>query len=1046
MSRLRVLFGLALCAAFAARTAADARRTVTPYGRLPLTFEKNTGRYDKRVRFLTRTRGATIFLTANEMVMVLPGKATGTGHDARGAAIVPSPRLRGEGQGEGLDALSALGPQPSAASRHVLRMKLVGASAKAVATGLDKQPGIVNYFIGNDPKKWRTRVPTYARARFAGVYPGIDVVYYSAEARGKGQEPRTDAGRAPLAPSTQVSALEYDFVVKPGADPRRIQLAFEGAERIRVASGDLVLSTPVGDVRLKRPYAYQTVAGQRVQVACDYALTRSAGVLPATAVRRVGLRLVRYDATKPLVVDPVLVYSTFLGGASDEVGRGIAVDPTGRGYVAGCTYSGDFPTTAGAYAETYAGAEDLFVAKLNGSGSALEYCTYIGGSGADVEYGMAATASGAVCITGYTDSTNFPVTAGALDQTQNGGWDAFVTMLGPGGTALAYSTFLGAAGSDYGYAIAVDSASSAYVVGVTSSSSFPTTPAAWDTSYGGFGDAFISKLATDGSALVWSTYLGGTDHDWGYAIAVDGVGAAYVAGATFSLDFPFTTGAYDTHYHGDADAFVTKVAPDGATLAYSTCMGGPGEDRASGVAVRANGVACVTGRTRSTTFPTTPDAFDVSHNGGADVFVAGLVPSGGALQFSTFVGGSGDDIPLGVALDSAGAGYVAGYTNGTDYPTTLGAHDDSANGSWDVFVTKVDPGGSLVEYSTYLGGQQEDHATAIAVDAAGAAFVTGYTNSSDFPVSPGAHDTSASGGSDVFVTKLALGPLPTSVFVLDRAGTITELVVLRGYLRRVVDSVWLLGRSLRFAVDGTGVGTSTTNASGRADLPWVITDGPATRTILAEFAGDAAYLPSSGTATLTALTVNTKMAGYDRAGRITEGVLLRAVLRRTDNTPVRSKVVTFAIDGTAIGSATTNTDGRALLGHTIADGPGSGTRVILAEWPGDGGYRSSAAANTLFVGKALPYIWVLPKSVPLGGSFVLYGYFRRLDDYQIQPGQEVVFRVDGTVIATITTDATGIARHTYRTVEPVGEHTIRCEFAGNAWVEAGYGEATLTVY
>jgi hypothetical protein len=281
---------------------------------------------------------------------------------------------------------------------------------------------------------------------------------------------------------------------------------------------------------------------------------------------------------------------------------------------------------------------------------------------------------------------------------------------------------------------------------------------------------------------------------------------------------------------------------------------------------------------------------------------------------------------------------------------------------------------------------------------------------------------------------------------VDRSGTITSTTVLRGYLRRTSDGFPSPDATIAFAIEGTPVGSSVTGPTGRADLPWVITDGPAKRTILAEFAGDAAYLPSSGTATLTALTVNTKMAGYDRAGRITEGVLLRAVLRRTDNTPVRSKVVTFAIDGTAIGSATTNTDGRALLGHTIADGPGSGTRVILAEWPGDGGYRSSAAANTLFVGKALPYIWVLPKSVPLGGSFVLYGYFRRLDDYQIQPGQEVVFRVDGTFIAAITTDATGIARHTYKTVEPVGEHTIRCEFAGNAWVEAGYGEATLTVY
>ncbi len=359
----------------------------------------------------------------------------------------------------------------------------------------------------------------------------------------------------------------------------------------------------------------------------------------------------------------------------------------------------------------------------------------------------------------------------------------------------------------------------------------------------------------------------------------------------------------------------------------------------------------------------------------------------------------------------------------------------------------VDPG---LEYSTFLGGSYDDYCHSIAVDTSGAAYVTGETWSPDFPTTAGAFDTTFNDRTDAFVATLAtVASEDTALYTIDRVGTIGELTILRGYLTRTSDDAKLDGKTVEFSVDRTAVGSAVTGAtgsSGRADLPWVISDGPATRTILAAFPGDADYMASSNTATLTTLTVNTKMAGYDRAGRITEYVTLRAMLLRPDNAPVRGKAVTFSIDGTPVGSATTNTDGRALIGHTIADGAGAGTRTILAEWPGDGGFRSSSAANTLYVGKAIPYIWVLPKSVPLGGSVVLYGCFRRLDDYQKQAGKAVAFSVDGTVVGTVTTDASAIARYTYKTVEPVGEHTIRCEFAGDAWVDAGYGEATLTVY
>ncbi|MBM3496876.1 MAG: hypothetical protein FJX72_21530, partial [Armatimonadetes bacterium] len=287
---------------------------VTSFGRLPLTFERNTGRYDKRVKFLTRTGGTTVFLTANEMVMVLPGKATGEGRGARSDRDLASGCPSGPSR-------------PSA--NHVLRMRLVGSNSKSVATGLQKQPGIVNYFIGNDPKKWRTRVPTYARAKLAGVYPWVDVVYYGNEARGKGPEQAWGV-------RSQPSALEYDFILRPGADPARIQLAFEGADRIRVADGDLILSTPAGDVRMKRPSAYQTIDGRRVQVACDYKLHSP---LATHQSPRVAFRLARYDAAKPLVVDPVLVYSTFIGNGGPQRASGVSTDASGAAYVTGSTGS-----------------------------------------------------------------------------------------------------------------------------------------------------------------------------------------------------------------------------------------------------------------------------------------------------------------------------------------------------------------------------------------------------------------------------------------------------------------------------------------------------------------------------------------------------------------------------------------------------------------------------------------------------------------------------------------------------------------------------------
>jgi len=294
---------------------------------------------------------------------------------------------------------------------------------------------------------------------------------------------------------------------------------------------------------------------------------------------------------------------------------------------------------------------------------------------------------------------------------------------------------------------------------------------------------------------------------------------------------------------------------------------------------------------------------------------------------------------------------------------------------------------------------------------------------------------------------LAVAPMvQTTAYTIDREAIITEAVALRGYLRRLVDGLTIIGREMRFDIDGTPVGSAVTDATRRATLLWTITDGRPAHTITAEFARDASYPSSSATAVLTALTVNTKTLGYDRAGRITEYTTLRATLWRTDNTPVVGKTVTFSIDGTPVGSGVTNPTGRALIGYTIDTGGGAGTRVILADWAGDGGFRPSSATSTLYVSKAAPYVWVLSKSVPHGGIANLYAYFRRLDDLQKQTGKDVVFSIDGTPVGAATADASAVARYLYHTTEPPGTYAIRCEFAGDAYVEAGYGEANLTIY
>lgn len=686
------------------------------YGGLPLHFEPNQGQTAPSVKFLSRGDGYTLFLTNKEAVLAFNQEA----------AVVET------------------GAQTS--GRAVLRMQLVGANADPDVHGRAQLPGVSNYFVGKDPQSWQTAIPQYTSVQYSHVYPGIDLLYYG----NQGQ-------------------LEYDFLLAPGADPDAIQLAFDGADQIEVdAGGDLLLDLAGHSLRLYQPIAYQEIDNARHAVETAYVFT---------APGRVGLQLGAYNPDLPLVIDPVLAYSSYLGGSAGDYGNGIAVDSSGNAYVVGQAGSTNFPTTAGSVQPTISGNlgyTDAFVTKINAAGNAIVYSTYLGGSGPDVALGVAVDANGSAYVIGEEQSTNFPSTAGAF-QTPQYDWDVFVVKLNPTGSGLTYASHFGSEGADHGLAIALDSAGNAYTTGWTTfqvgSRPFPVVNAFQPNFGGGNNDAFVAKLNATGSALVYSTYLGGgtallnSTDDWGQGIAVDSAGSAYVVGATYSPDFPFTAGALNTPRSG-LDVFVTKFSPSGSSLVYSARIGGNARDNGLGIDVDANGNAYLTGYTESADNPFTPevDGFPVTssafqRNGSFDAFVTKLNPQGSGLVYSTYLGGAADvDRGWGIAVDAAGNAYVVGDTNASDFPTANAIQSTYGGGLGDAFVSKLSPTGSSLVYSTFLGGNLTDMGRSIALDSNASAYVTGMTSSFQFPVSSPFQGTNGGGinnHDDAFVAKIS---------------------------------------------------------------------------------------------------------------------------------------------------------------------------------------------------------------------------------------------------------------------------------------------------
>jgi hypothetical protein len=628
----------------------------------------------------------------------------------------------------------------------VVRLKFIGANPAATLIGLNELPGISNYLVGKDATQWHTAIPQYQKVQYRGLYPGIDLVFYGNQ-----------------------QWLEFDFIVAPGADPSVVKLRLEGTEAIgRDSKQSLVLKSATGAVRLQKPEIFQVEDGVRKTISGNYRITG----------RQVSFDIGPYDPQQTLVIDPVLEYSTYLGGRKDDFANAIALDDFGYAYIVGTTSSTDFPITPGVVQRKAKKGTNAFVAKIDPASSTLIYTTYLGGGQDDSGLGVAVNSAGEVYVTGTTKSKDFPIKPGALQPSLRGNADIFVTKLNSMGTALMYSTYLGGScrsGStttDVPAGIRIDGAGNAYVAGYTSCRDFPTTLGAYQIGFaGGAIDAFVSKLNPAGSALVYSTYLGGQYSDYGNGIALDRDGNVYVTGATDSLNYPTTPGAFQPARAAGTDAFLTKLNATGSALLYSTYLGGknsgkdimgsnlPGFDWAEAIAVDDLGNAYVTGETDSQDFPVTPGVAQPNYGGGDnDVFVAKLA-SDGAMIYSTYLGGRSSggisgEAGLGIAADSAGNAYVTGQTNASDFPITANAFQLSYRGGTDAFVVKLNPEGSSLVYSSYLGGKSADRGYAVAVDIFGDAYVAGATNSQDFPTK-NALQPLRRGSNDAFLVKIA---------------------------------------------------------------------------------------------------------------------------------------------------------------------------------------------------------------------------------------------------------------------------------------------------
>jgi len=629
-------------AQFAFERSSKQQMVMTNLSSMPLAFTENQGQWGEKTLFKAEAGGAIFYFCKSEVAYLFVRDTDELEDIPVGARhAVPEnlndkfdrPRYKKEAM--------------------LIKAQFVDANPNPEVIGEDRLSHNCNYFYGNDQSKWCTDVLNYFAITYKDIWPGIDLKYHG-----------------------NSGGMKYDFIVNPGANISQIRIRYVGVDDLAISNaGDLEAQTRFGPVYENIPEIYQERNGTKVSVSGSYRLIEQ-GVF--------GFEVDGYNPSLALVIDPELLYSTYLGGYDTDRGYDIAVDGSGSAYVTGKTSSSDFPTV-NPYDGSYNSSGDVFVTKFSNPGNSLIYCTYFGGGDAESGMSIAIDGSGSAYVTGYTYSTDFP-TAIAYDGSLDGDYDAFVTKLSPAGNSLIYSTYLGGSSRDRAEGIAVDDTGSAYITGYSSSIDFPTNNP-YDESLNGSDDIFVAKFSPAGISLVYSTYLGGSGSESAKSIAVDGSGSAYVTGNTYSTDFP-TANPYDESFNGLQDVFVTKLSAIGDSLIYSTYLGGDDFDQGNDITVDNFGHAYVTGKTSSSDFPMA-NPYDESYNGSGDVFVTQVSHAGNSLTFSTYLGGSGADYGYGIAIDGSGGTYITGETYSTDFPM-VNPYDGSFNGWQDVFITKLD--------------------------------------------------------------------------------------------------------------------------------------------------------------------------------------------------------------------------------------------------------------------------------------------------------------------------------------------------------------------
>ena len=945
---------------------------------LPLIFVPNAGQTDPAVRFQAETLGGTLFFTPTEVVLALPQTASAARPES----------------GRDLDVGLGRGAVPDAGVPvHFVRQRFLGASARPEIVGAEPLPGTYSSFRGGDPARWRSGLPTYGAIAYRGLYPGIDLRYEGVEGRVKGT-----------------------YRVEPGADPSRIRWTYAGAKRARTDRAGNLLVAPLGggSVAMEQaPTAWQEAAGRRLPVAARYAVAADGSI---------GFALTNgYDRTRPLVIDPTLTYSTYLGGGGEDVGYGVAVDASGAAYVTGYTLSIDFPTknandpgcgTDG----TCDGSAfyDAFVAKLDPSlsgAASLVFSTYLGGSGNDFGVRIAVDGGGAAYVTGIARAA-FPTTGNAFQQTYGGapGADAFLTKLSADGSQLLYSTYFGGSGGDGAWGIALDAASNVYITGRTFSVNFPTTAGALDRVCGtdgtcnGLSDAFVAKfnLAASGAAsLVYSTYLGGSGEDQGFGIAVDAANNAYVTGRTTSNDFPTAGSPYQATYAGGFDAFIAKLNSTGAALSYSTYFGGSSYDDGYSIALGSSNRVHVVGTTFSPDLPTTPSALRASFGGVNDAYLVKLDPAvagAAGLLYSSYLGGNDDDQGYGLAVDGSDVAYVTGFARSPNLPVAGGPFQPWNAGTWDVFVMKLNPalsGAASLLYSTYLGGLSTDAGYGLALDASGSIYLTGQTFSAgSFPtVNP--FQTSLGGNSDVFVARI------------DNAAAAADLAVIQTDAPDPVAA----GSNLTYTVTVTNGGPSAATGVRLTDV--VI--GSATFVSASPTQGTCTALALSGEQDVTCALGSLAVAGTATVSIVvtppTAGTITSTARVGSNVSDPNGANNTASASTTAISTADlsiTKTDGQAsaLPGQLI-------TYTIVASNAGPNAVTGATVADTT-PGTISAVAWTCVGAG--GGSCAAGGSGNINETVDLPPGGSVTFTLTGVIAPS----ATGTLSNTATVTAPAG--------------------------